>query len=458
MPTDPDTLDLRPELRDAVAGLGWETLTPIQAQALPVVLTGQDVTGQAMTGSGKTGAFGLGLLQRLDPSQAQTQALVLCPTRELADQVTTALRQLASRLKNTRVLSVCGGQAFRDQRLGLVRGSHVVVGTPGRLLKHLERGHLDLTGLRVLVLDEADRLLDMGFSDQVMALVNACPAERQTLLFSATFPPSIEALRDAVQRSPLFVSVAAQVSKDHMIQRAYHCHFEEREALVGDLLAAEGVESALVFCETRAGCEALCSALRRRGAAALPLHGQLSQRSRDETLIQFANGSVSVLVATNVAARGLDVPALPLVVIAEVSPAPEDHVHRIGRTGRAGQVGLALTVVCGEREGRRLSRIEETTGRSLPRTERPPRGARLDALAPRMRTLLLLAGRTDKLRKGDVLGALVKDAGVPFEAIGRVDLLPRVCAVALERSQAAKALRFVQNGRIKKKKVRAKLL
>ena len=324
MPTEFATLDLRPELLEALVPLGWEQLTPIQAQALPVLMTGQDVTGQAMTGSGKTGAFGLGLLQRLDPSRAQTQALVICPTRELADQVGAELRRLAARMANTRVLSVCGGQPFRDQRLGLVRGSHVVVGTPGRLLKHLERGHLVLEGLRVLVLDEADRLLDMGFSDQVMGLVEACPETRQTLLFSATFGPETATLRDRVQRNPAFVSVAAQVAPDQLLQRAYTCHFEEREDLIGDLLAAEETESALVFCETRAGCEELCSALRRRGAAALPLHGLLSQRSRDETLIQFANGSVSVLVATNVAARGLDVPALPLVVIAEPSCAPMD--------------------------------------------------------------------------------------------------------------------------------------
>ncbi len=453
-----EALGLRPELLDALKPLGWQALTPIQARALPQVLAGRDVTGQAMTGSGKTGAYGLGLLQRLDPGQPTTQALVVCPTRELATQVAGALRQLAARLPNTRVLTVCGGRPFRDQRLGLVRGSHVVVGTPGRLGKHLDRGHLVLSELGVLVLDEADRLLDMGFSDQVLALVAACSSHRQTLLFSATFPPGVQSLCAAVQSTPVAVRAEEQVAPDQLVQRVYTCRREARGALVGDLLAAEAPTSALVFCETRQDCLALASELRRRGASVLALHGQLSQRSRDEALIQFSNGSVSVLVATNVAARGLDVPSLPLVICAELSGAPADHVHRVGRTGRAGQVGLALSVVCGPREARRLARIEAETGCALTRADAPPPCSDLSTLVPHMRTLLLLAGRQDKLRKADVVGALVNDGSVPFDAIGRVDLRRRITAVAVHRDHAQAALGFVQRGRIKKKRVRAKLL
>jgi ATP-independent RNA helicase DbpA len=452
------TLPLRPELLEGLSQVGYREMTAIQAGSLPAMLAGRDVTGQAMTGSGKTAAFGLAVLERIDLEILAVQALLLCPTRELAEQVADELRRLAQRMPNVRIMTACGGRPSRDQTLALRRGVHVVVGTPGRLGKHLYTGSLALGRLRVLVLDEADRMMDMGFVDQVMQIVEQCPADRQSLLFSATFPESIRALSSAVQRTPKFVAVASQVEPDKLRQLVFQCRDSPRAQVVVDLLVAYRPTTALVFCETRSDCNKLASYLSRRGAVALALHGQMEQRDRDDVLLRFSNGSASVLVATDVAARGLDIPALPVVIISELSPQPEGHLHRIGRTGRAGETGLALSIVASPREWVRLERIEQFLDQHIERGEVSHSDVGLDFLTPPNRTLLILAGRKNKLRKGDVLGALVKDAGIPPEAIGRIDLMQKACSVAVKREFAQQALRYLQEGRIKKRRFRARLL
>ena len=438
--------------------MGYTQMTPIQAAALPVALTGRDVTGQAKTGSGKTASFGLALLSRIDEGLSRTQALVLCPTRELADQVAAELRRLSQRMHKTRVLTVCGGQPYYDQKVGLKKGCHVVVGTPGRVGNHLEKGHLDARALKVLVLDEADRILDMGFIEQVTEIVRMCPQQRQTLLFSATFPKAISRLCASIQSDAEFVSVDAQVDHSTLQQRVVRCPPGERNQAIVRLLAAYRPGQALVFCETRRDCDTIARFLSDRGAVALPLHGLMEQRDRDDAILRFSNGSACILVATNVAARGIDIPSLPLVVIAEVSPNPESHVHRIGRTGRAGEAGLAVSVVCSKSEEIRLERIEAEMGVSIKEQSVPETSGGLGFMTPAVQTLLLLSGRKEKLRKGDVIGALVKDGGIPFDAIGQIDLTDRTCAVAIANEYASKALRYVKHGRIKKMKVRAQLL
>jgi len=458
MPSSFDALPLRPDLREALTQVGFQEMTPIQAQALPPMLAGRDLTGQARTGSGKTAAFGLALLQALDVDQAVPQALVLCPTRELAEQVTAELRRLAARMANTRLVTLCGGRSGRDQKRALEGGVHVVVGTPGRVGDHLVRGTLDLGALRVLVLDEADRMLDMGFIEQVEAIVARCPPTRQTLLFSATFPEEIDQLCGRVLRDPVRVAVEAQVDPELLRQLVFRCTPGQRHAMVARLLATYQPASALVFCETREDCDTLAGLLRRQGAVALTLHGQMEQRDREDVLVQLTNGSASVLVATNLAARGLDIPALPLVIIAELSPDPESHLHRIGRTGRAGEAGMALSIVASPREARRLAGVEAFLGHAIEPGPEPGEDERLDALAPPNRTLLILAGRDDKISKGDVLGALVKEGGIPSEAIGRLDLGRKTTAVAVARAYAPQALRFLQGGRIKKQRVRVTML
>ena len=445
------SLGLHPALVQATDRLGYTELTPIQAISLPPILDGRDVRARAKTGSGKTAAFGLGVLHGLEPGRRPglPTALVLGPTRELVEQVTEALRQLARDRANTRVLTLCGGRPLRPQRNALQQGAHIVVGTPGRVADHLRRGNLELAALTMLVLDEADRMLDMGFIDEVSDIVSQCPTDRQTLLFSATFPERIDTLSGAIQQEPVTVSVDTAVSEDALRQEVVHCGRGRRYETVAAVLDAHDPESALIFCETRQDCEGLQKFLSRCGASVLTIHGGLEQRERDDVLVQFANGSARFLVATDVAARGLDIPALPLVVQAELARDPAVHVHRIGRTARAGAQGLAVAVVGSEREAERLAQVELELGRPLPvatvSIDAPPRFR-----PARYRTLLILAGRKHKVRKGDVVGALVKDAGVPSDAIGDIHLGQTTCAVALERAHAVKALRFLRRGRIKK--------
>ena len=452
------TLPLRGELLEAIEQVGYSDMTPIQSQALPPMLKGQDVIGQAKTGSGKTAAFGLALLNSIAVAEAVPQAMVICPTRELAEQVAEEIRRLAQRLANLRVVSLCGGRPSRDQVQALKGGCHVVVGTPGRIAKHQRKRDLDVSSVRVVVLDEADRMLDMGFIDQVEDILKPCSRERQTLLFSATFPREIAQLSASIQRHPIRVEVASQVEADQLQQLVFECERGRRWETVANLLGKYRPETALVFCETRDECDRLAGFLVKKGASAFALHGQMEQRDREDVLLQFSNGSASVLVSTNVASRGLDIPALPMVILAELSPDPENHLHRIGRTGRAGEKGLAVSIVSGDRERSRLKQTEAFMMQIVPEGPALDRVERLDFLRPPNRTLLILSGRKDKLRKGDVLGSLVKEGKIPADAIGRIDLMQKACGVAIAREFAEKALRHVQGGRIKKKKVRAQLL
>lgn len=452
-------MPLRPELVQSVADLGFSTPTPIQAQALPAALRGRDVLARSPTGSGKTVAFGLAALQTLDAKTRGAQVLVLTPTRELAEQVSTQLRDLARRIPDTRTATVCGGSPIGPQREALEQGAHVIVGTPGRVHDHLRRGSLVLHGLRTLVLDEADRMLDMGFIDEVRELLRHAPRERQTLLFSATLPDEIRRLSAQIQQDPASVTIAQDGAPDEIRQRVLRCERGQRRERVADLLAHYNPAAALLFCETRKDCEAMARTLHELGAECLILHGGLEQRDRDDAWLQFRNGSARILIATDVAARGLDMQALPMVLVTQLSPDPIAHVHRIGRTGRAGEEGVAISVVVsGSSEERRLAAIEEHLGGALPIEEHPPIARSLSSLKPRFRTLVLLAGKRDKLRKGDVLGALIKDAGLPADAIGTIGLAARQCTVAIDRGHIDAAVDHLRRGRVKNRKIRAIVL
>jgi ATP-independent RNA helicase DbpA len=456
--SDFQNLNLRPELLEALVQVGYREMTPIQAVAIPLMLQGHDVIGQAKTGSGKTAAFGLALLQNIDTTRSDTQALVLCPTRELSDQVEADLRRLAQRMHNTRIVTVCGGRPSRDQVKALQGGCHVVVGTPGRLGKQQKNGHLQLGAIRTLVLDEADRMLEMGFLEQVNELVQFCPKERLTLLFSATFPKEIFDLSKQVQRQPQRISVDSKQAPEKISQLLFTCDRGQRKQTVANILAEYRPESSLIFCHTRDACDAMTRFLKEKGAFALALHGGMEQREREDTLLQFTNGSASILVSTNVASRGLDIPALPMVLISELDPDPENHLHRIGRTGRAGEVGCAISVVCGPKERERLRQTEKFIEQTLQPGPKLPTAEDLAFLTPIFRTLMVLSGRKDKLRKGDLLGSLIKDGGIPADAIGQIDLMDKVCGVAVKRAFATQALRHLQSGRVKSKRVRAQLL
>ncbi|MFB3089891.1 MAG: ATP-dependent RNA helicase DbpA, partial [Gammaproteobacteria bacterium] len=335
-------LPLGPEFLANLQSMDYQIMTPIQAQSLPDILKGKDLLAQAKTGSGKTAAFGIGLLDKLEVRTYQTQALVLCPTRELADQVSNEIRRLARAIPNTKILTLCGGKPMAPQLASLEHDPHIVVGTPGRILKHLGKETLKLDRLNTLVLDEADRMLDMGFHEDIMRIIDMTPHQRQTLLFSATYPEEIKDISHAIQTDPVDVRVESLHGNKKIKQVFYEIQKSERTKTLVALLQHYRPESSLVFCNRKQQCQELADVLWQQGFHALALHGDLEQRDRDQVLLQFANKSSSILVATDVAARGLDIKDLQAVINFELSPDPEVHIHRIGRTGRAGNEGLAL--------------------------------------------------------------------------------------------------------------------
>jgi ATP-independent RNA helicase DbpA len=449
-------LSLPPPLARALEVLGFATMTPVQAHALPGLLAGRDVIAQARTGSGKTVAFGLALLARVDVELARVQALVLCPTRELADQVGAEIRRLARFIANLRVVTLCGGVPVRTQKPSLQTAPHVVVGTPGRILDHLARTNLELGGLRVLVLDEADRMLDMGFLDSIAAVVEQAATSRQTLLFSATYPEDIRALSRRLQREPLTITVDTAVDHADLEQVFFAVEPAAKLDALADLLLHHRPESALVFCHTRNDVREVCAQLATRGFSALALHGELEQRERDEVLLRFANRSCAVLVATDVAARGLDIKGLSAVVSWELPTDPDVHLHRIGRTGRAGHKGLALAL-CSAFERERLAGLERAQGTGI-RWGRVPRPDDRRPTPPPMTTLLIEGGRQDRLRAGDLLGALTGDIGLPGDVVGKIDIHARHTYVAIRNDCADSALRGFRAGKIKGRTFRARVL
>jgi ATP-independent RNA helicase DbpA len=453
-----DTLPLSAAAQDNLRRLGYLEMTAIQAASLPAALQGRDLIAQAKTGSGKTAAFALALLAKLNLRRFAVQALVLCPTRELADQVSTEVRRLARAEDNIKVVTLVGGVPLRGQTSSLEHGAHVVVGTPGRVIDHLERGHLGLDALATLVLDEADRMLDMGFADDIATIARQCPVQRQTLLFSATYPEGIARLAAQFLRDPVTVKVQAQHGSEQIEQRWYEVREDQRLQAVASALAHFRPSSTLAFCNTKVRCRELVGLLQAQGLSALALHGDLEQRERDQVLVRFANASCSVLVATDVAARGLDVAGLAAVINADISPDPQAHVHRIGRTGRAGQSGLALSLASLDEMGA-VGRIEQLQGqptvwRSLAELT-PAAGGKL---LPAMATVHIQAGRKDKIRPGDVLGALTADLGYTREQVGKIDINEFATYVAVERSIAAAVVQRLNSGRIKGRAVKARLL
>jgi ATP-dependent RNA helicase DeaD len=362
-------LGLRPELLDALTSLGYEEPTPIQREAIGPLVAGRDVLGQAATGTGKTAAFALPLLQALEPGRERggPAALVLVPTRELANQVSEAVHKYGRGL-GARILPVYGGQPFGRQAGALRAGVDVVVATPGRAVDHLGRGTLDFDGLRTVVLDEADEMLDMGFAEDIETLLEAAPAARQTVLFSATMPPRIASIADAHLRDPVHVEVGrtpvAPGQAPKVRQLAYLVRRPHKAAALGRVLDVEQPEAALVFCRTRDEVDTLTETLNGRGYRAEALHGGMSQEQRDRVMGRLRSGTAELLVATDVAARGLDVETLTHVINVDVPSAPEAYVHRIGRVGRAGRTGTAITLA-DPREHRQLRTIERVTGTPL---------------------------------------------------------------------------------------------
>ena len=450
-------LALRNELVTNLPSLGYQQMTAIQSAALPVILDGQDVIAQAPTGSGKTVAFGLGVLQAIQVEKFAIQALLLCPTRELADQVATELRRLARAMHNLKVLTLCGGQPFGPQALSLQHGAHILVGTPGRLEDHLRRGNLQLEQVKLLVLDEADRMLDMGFHDSLTNLVAAVSTQRQTLLFSATFPPQIEQLAADFLRQPQRLAVAEAVAAPKIQQHFYRLENEQqRFNALQQLLLHFNPATGVVFCTRRQETQELADNLNKAGFNAQALHGDMEQKDRDATLIQFANQSLNLLVATDVAARGLDIAKVEAVFNYQLALDPEVHVHRVGRTGRAGQAGLACTLVS-PAEGQRLANLAAYLQQDLQLEAVPTAKPKVKPQPAPMRTLQIDGGKKAKLRPGDLLGALTAQGTLHREDIGAIKITAQTSYVAVARHLAPQALQLLNAG-IKGRKFRARYL
>jgi ATP-independent RNA helicase DbpA len=453
------SLSITSEQLSNIKSLGYEEMTPIQAQGLPAVLEGKDLLAQAKTGSGKTAAFAIGLLHHLDVKKYQTQALVLCPTRELADQVSKEIRRLARAIPNTKILTLCGGKPLAPQLVSLEHSPHIVVGTPGRILKHLiDKQSLNLESLKMLVLDEADRMLDMGFYDDIMQIINSTPRQRQTLLFSATYPEQIRDISDAIQIDPVDIRLETSHTENKIKQVFYEIEKGERTKTLISILHHYRPESTIVFCNRKQQARELAEALWQEGFHALALHGDLEQRERDQVLVQFSNKSSSILIATDVAARGIDIKDLAAVVNFELSPDPEIHVHRIGRTGRAGNEGLAFSLFMAS-EAHKVNRIEEYLNTTLNIENTNTLKMRENfRLSPPMVTLCINGGRKNKVRAGDILGALTAKTDLPGKQIGKIDIFDTISYVAIERPIAKQALKILNEGKIKGRKFKVRKL
>src|SRR4051812_8030708 len=462
-------LGLSPTLCQVVAELGFATPTPVQARAIPLLLAGRDLVGQSTTGSGKTAAFALAILQKLKRGERQPQALILCPTRELCAQVARDLRKLGRREAGLAVLILSGGQPMKPQLAALQQGVHVVVGTPGRTLDHIARGSLSLNRVATIVVDEADRMLDMGFGEEMEKILSGAPKPRQTVFFSATFPRSIDAMTKAHQHNPERLTVGELAGTENQLrQLAYGVDDQDDHGRLGTLLAllrASPPESAIVFCNFKATVAQIEEALRAAGVSSASLHGGLEQKERDFVMAKFRNHSIRVLVATDVAARGLDIEGLDLVVNYELPFQPEIYVHRIGRTGRAGKPGTAVSLV-GPQDRAKVKAIEAAIGARLERRTAPEEGSAEGAPTSKralgadatMETLYISGGRKDKLRPGDILGALTGEAG-GFQGteVGKIEIHDKFSYVAIAKGSANRAIETLGAGRIKGKKFKVGL-
>ena len=458
------SVKLNTHLLQNLNSLGYLEMTAIQALSLPPILAGKDIVAQGKTGSGKTAAFGLALLEKLDVKQFYVQALVLCPTRELADQVANEIRKLARASRNTKVLTLCGGMPFGPQVGSLEHGAHIVVGTPGRVDEHLRKGKLDLARLTTLVLDEADRMLDMGFQEVLDSIVEQTPKDRQTLLFSATFPDEILSIVDRITRQPEMVKVDSRHEEAVIEQHFFNIDHAGDGGAIPDarmtalrlLLMKYRPQSTLVFCNTKRDTQAVANDLCDFGFHALAIHGDLEQKDRDHTLVRFSNKSVSILVATDVAARGLDIDELDAVINYHIARDLEVHVHRIGRTGRAGNKGIACSLY-GEKErykvgllGDYLSRdIVSETLPSLDILDRP-------AFKSTMATLQIDGGKKRKIRPGDILGALTAGDGIEGKDVGKIHIFNTTAFVAVHREVAGAALKKLRDGKLKGRSFRVR--
>ncbi len=440
-------LQLSDEMIKNLDALGYQNMTAIQEASLPLILQNKDVIAEAKTGSGKTAAFGIGLLSSLDVKKFRVQTLVLCPTRELADQVAKELRRIARFQHNIKILMLTGGESFGKQLGSLAHQAHIIVGTPGRVLKHLNKESLDLSNLKTLVLDEADRMLDMGFIEEIESVLAFIPQERQTLLFSATYDDTILQISKKIQKDAVSVKTTTSEVQNKIVQEFYETS-NKLDTLV-NIFAAYKPQNVIVFTNTKIQAKELAESLVQNKIDALAIHGDLEQYERNDVLVQFANKSCPVLVATDVAARGLDIKELSMVVNYDLPHGFETYTHRIGRTGRAGAEGIAISLY----ESFESEKADEYASDEVTFLKESALSKETAfEMKPQYVTLVIEGGKKDKLRAGDILGALTGDVGLKGANIGKIDIYDRQAYVAIESKFIDEAEKQLKNRKIKAKK------
>lgn len=460
--TDFTSLSLSQELLAVVNELGYEEMTPIQAESIPLLLAGKDIIGQSKTGSGKTAAFSLPILNTIDLGDQNIQALIICPTRELATQVAGEIRKLGRRHSGLKVLLLTGGQTGREQAQSLEKGVHIAVGTPGRILDHINRERIDLSHISSVIFDEADKMLEMGFEKELRAVMKDVPQKRQTALFSATFPESIQLLSRRYQKNPMQIIVEEAEGQSATIEQiVYETEAEHKTSTLMRVLQQHNSNSTIVFCNMKSTVNEITETIQNHEVVCASLHGDLEQRERDRVMAMFRNGSIPLLIATDVAARGLDIEHLEMVVNYDLPNQPETYVHRIGRTGRAGRAGTAITLA-GPRDTLKLLELEKITGGKFQRPHlgfKNQHGLNKFALQSAMQTISISGGRKNKLRPGDILGALTGTAGGLAAAdVGKIEIHDTFTYVAISSSHVSQALESLRKGKIKGQKFPVKLM
>jgi len=447
LPTFTD-LSLPQEVLKNLNSLNYKTPTPIQKETIPLIQEGKDVIAKAKTGSGKTLAFSLPLLLKLDEKEHFPQALIIAPTRELCEQIAGEIQKLARYKSDVKLITLYGGTSLTRQVASLEKGADILVGTPGRLLDHFSRETIHLGQIKTLILDEADRMLDMGFADDILKLVSNLPKERQSLLFSATYPENIDKLTKVILKNPVEVNVESKESKVDIEELVYSV--EDKEKALLTTLKHFQPSLAIVFCNTKIKTVEVSEYLNNKGFDVATLNGDLEQYERQEMLLQFSNGSLPVLVATDLAARGLDVEGVDMVINFDVPMKKEDYTHRIGRTGRADRSGLAVTL-CDEYGLRKLSEIKPELQTQNINTLSPNKNFYMQGSVA---TLCIDGGKKKKVRAGDILGTLCKDIGIENKQIGKINVYATHSYVAIDKSVIKKAFNGLKNGKIKGKKLR----
>ena len=440
-------------LTERLKYLGLHTMTSVQAESIPAILAGKDLIVQSKTGSGKTLAFGIPLLMEADTSSHLPQALVITPTRELADQVAAALREVATFKSNLKIIALYGGTPLRVQADSLGKGAHILIGTPGRLLDHLSKETLNLSNITQIVLDEADRMLDMGFYDDIVKIINYTPKKHQTLLFSATFSPKIEQLATKLLHAPQII----KIQTEHEAQKIAETYYETNEKFrtLKLLIGSYRPDSLLIFANTKSDVTALAQKLQAQHHSVITLHGDLDQTERSEAVIMFANGSRRSMVATDVASRGLDIKGVDMVINYDLPFDEEVYTHRIGRTGRADAAGTAISLT-GSHINPKTTYIRD---RATEGNSKILRGEKDYLMQSEWDTLCLGSGKRDKLRKGDILGTLCKEIGIDTKEVGKIDLTQNRSYIALHHHATDRVQKALKNGvKIKKRKVKGWVL